>query len=64
MSAVQQGQSDIFTFNLISGSYERLTNDFYDDLNPRFIENSTKIVFSSNRNSDTLIMGENPILKP
>ncbi|HPA12056.1 MAG TPA: hypothetical protein PK692_00560 [Bacteroidales bacterium] len=58
MSAVQQGQSDIFTFNLISGSYERLTNDFYDDLNPRFIENSTKIVFSSNRNSDTLIMGE------
>lgn len=54
LSAVQEGQSDIFTFNLISGSYERITNDIFDDLNPRFLENSTKIIFSSNRISDTL----------
>lgn len=57
LSAVQGGQCDIFTFNLISGSPERITNDIYDDLNPRFTENSTKIVFSSNRPGDTLVTG-------
>jgi hypothetical protein len=61
ISAVQEGQSDIFTFNLVSGSYERLTNDIYDDLHPRFIENTTKIVFSSNRISDTLAPGQKGI---
>ncbi|MBE0637722.1 MAG: hypothetical protein IH598_04320 [Bacteroidales bacterium] len=58
LSAVQEGQSDIFTFNLVSGSYDRITNDIYDDLHPRFIESSTKIIFSSNRTSDTLQAGE------
>lgn len=58
LSAVQEGQCDIYTFNLVSGSYDRITNDIYDDLHPRFIENSTKIIFSSNRTSDTLQMGE------
>lgn len=57
ISAVQEGQSDIFTFNLVSGGYERITNDIYDDLNPRFIGSSTKITFSSNRTSDTLKTG-------
>lgn len=53
-SGVQNGQSDIFTFNLISGSYERITNDIFDDFYPRFIEGTSRIVFSSNRISDTL----------
>jgi len=58
LSAVQKGQSDLFLFRISSGSYEQLTNDVYDDLNPAFIENSTKIIFSSNRESDTLKFGE------
>jgi hypothetical protein len=53
MSAVVKGQSDIFLFNISSGSYEQITNDIYDDLNPRFV-NRRMIVFSSNRISDTL----------
>jgi hypothetical protein len=53
-SAVQKGQSDIFVYNIIAGSYEQITKDVYDDLNPRFIEHSSKIIFSSNRNNDTI----------
>jgi len=54
MSAVQNGQTDIFVFNVASSTIEPVTKDFYDDLNPRFINKSTEIVFSSNRTNDTL----------
>ncbi len=54
MSAILKGQSDLFIFNVASNSYEQLTNDSYNDLNPRFINNNSEIVFSSNRPVDTL----------
>ncbi len=54
MSAVQKGQSDIFVFNIASGSFEKITNDLYTDLHPVFINHSRDIVFSSNRINDTL----------
>jgi Tol biopolymer transport system component len=53
-SAVQKGQSDIYVYNIIAGSYEQITKDVYDDLNPRFINHSNEIIFSSNRDNDTL----------
>ncbi len=58
MSAVQKGQSDIFVYNIASGSHEQITRDRYNDLNPRFISNSSGIVFASNRVSDTLRFDE------
>ena len=54
MSAVKQGQSDIYIFNIAASSFTRITDDIYSELNPRFINNSTQIVFSSNRENDTL----------
>jgi Tol biopolymer transport system component len=54
LSAVQKGQSDIFVFDIPSGSHFQLTNDIFDDLNPHFFQNTKNIVFSSNRFSDTL----------
>lgn len=57
MSAIQNGQSDIFVFTAGSNAYEQITKDVYDDMSPRFIEHSTKIVFSSNRPDDTLKNG-------
>ena len=54
MSAVQRGQSDIYVYHIGSNSYDQITKDNYDDLYPRFIKNSTEIVFSSNRISDTI----------
>lgn len=57
-SGDKQGQNDIFIFTISSGSFEQVTNDIYDDLNPRFLENSNSIIFSSNRTSDTMTWGE------
>jgi len=54
MSAIQKGQSDLFVFNLRTRTYEQLTKDFYDDLQPRFVHDGSAIVFSSNRVNDTL----------
>jgi len=59
-SAVKQGQSDVFVFNIAASSFNRITNDIYSELNPRFINNSSQIVFSSNRVNDTL--GKEPDL--
>ncbi|MFZ4706386.1 MAG: hypothetical protein ACOYMF_10310 [Bacteroidales bacterium] len=53
-SAVQRGQSDIFIYTIASNSFEQLTHDEYNDLYPRFIDSGKKIIFSSNRITDTL----------
>ncbi|MCK9218865.1 MAG: hypothetical protein M0P47_02300 [Bacteroidales bacterium] len=53
-SAVQKGQSDIYVYNIASGSYEQITKDIYDDLNPHFIHQSRDIIFASNRVNDTI----------
>ena len=58
LSAVQKGQSDLFVYNIASGSHEQITKDIYDDLNPRFINHSNDIIFSSNRVSDTIRFDE------
>jgi len=58
LSAVQKGQSDIFVYNIASGSHEQITKDIYDDLNPRFINHSRNIIFSSNRVNDTIRFDE------
>jgi WD40 repeat protein len=54
MSAVQNGQSDVFVYNIAASSFYNITNDIFSELNPRFINNSKQIVFSSNRVNDTL----------
>jgi hypothetical protein len=54
MSAVVNGQSDIYVYNLASHTYETITKDIWDDLNPQFIKNSSEIIFSSNRPDDTI----------
>lgn len=54
LSASKRGTTDIYVYHLTSGSIEQLTEDIADDLNPRFIDNSSKIIFSSNRPPDSL----------
>jgi len=54
MSAANRGQSDIFLYQVIGNNQEQLTNDIWDDLNPRFVDNDTRIIFASNRQDDTL----------
>jgi hypothetical protein len=62
LSAVMKGKTDLFVYNLSSGSSEQITNDASDELNPKFINNSKKIIFASNRLSDTI--SEDKSVKP
>ncbi len=54
MSAVVNGKTDIYVFDVNSRSQEQLTNDFYDDRHPVFINNDSKMIFSSNRVNDSM----------
>ncbi|NVO20818.1 MAG: PD40 domain-containing protein [Bacteroidetes bacterium] len=54
MSAVQKGQSDIYLYNIAANTVVPVTRDSYNDLNPHFLQKSSKIIFSSNRPDDTL----------
>ncbi|MDQ3190278.1 MAG: hypothetical protein M3Q58_01655, partial [Bacteroidota bacterium] len=53
-SAVLNGQSDIYTYNIGANTQKQITNDIFDDLNPRYINDGKQIVFSSNRTDDTI----------
>ena len=61
-SATRKGQSDLFIYDMISRRERQLTNDAHDDLYPRFVDGSSKIIFSSNRNSDKLGAPSSPLL--
>src|SRR4029077_12607163 len=53
LSAVRSGQTDIFVYKIDNQSYDQITNDIYDDLDPSFVAfpNKTGIIYSSNRPS-------------
>ncbi|MCB0402755.1 MAG: PD40 domain-containing protein [Flavobacteriales bacterium] len=53
-SGVYKGQSDLYLYYTGPNTHKKLTNDKFDDLDPRFIENSTQIAFTSNRTTDSL----------
>lgn len=64
MSAVRQGRPNIFVFELASNTHRQITDDFYTDLYPTFVEGTRQIVFSSNRPGDTLHRQEFPGEQP
>lgn len=56
MSAVQNGQTDIYLYTIASTTTRKLTDDYYDDLYPAYInaDSMRGIMFSSNRETDTV----------
>jgi hypothetical protein len=48
-SAVENGYSDIYIFNVAAGTYRKITNDLADDFHPRYTSNGKELLFSSNR---------------
>jgi hypothetical protein len=54
LSADYEGKNDLYLISSRRDKIRRLTNDIYDDLDPSFIPNTNRIVFSSNRTTDTL----------
>jgi hypothetical protein len=64
-SGVVNGQSDIYVYSNAAHTYEPITKDIYDDMNPRFTNNSTEIIFSSNRPGDSIAYDiESNLLSP
>lgn len=53
-SGINHGYTDIYVHSVAANSNEQITNDIADDLNPRFINNSKDIIFSSNRVVDSI----------
>lgn len=55
ISGVRSGQTDIFVYKISTQTYDQVTNDIYDDLDPSFVAfpNKTGIIYSSNRPSAT-----------
>ena len=54
LAGVQNGQSDIYTYNVKSNVAKWVTKDLYDDKEPHYSPSGNKIIFSSNRLNDTL----------
>lgn len=53
-TGTRMGKTDIYVYDIPSSTSEQVTNDFADDNHPRFVENDSKIIFNSDRISDTL----------
>ncbi|HZI52373.1 MAG TPA: hypothetical protein VFD56_01615 [Chitinophagaceae bacterium] len=53
LSGIRSGQTDIFVYKLDAQTFDQITNDVYDDLDPAFVAfpNKTGIIYSSNRPS-------------
>ena len=67
LSAVKNGHTDIYTFEIQNEKIKQITNDVYDDLDASFVAfpNKTGIIFSSNRpnpaakSGDTILPSNN-----
>ncbi|MEZ4740352.1 MAG: hypothetical protein R2818_13580 [Flavobacteriales bacterium] len=53
-SAVREGRTDLYYYHVIGNRQEQLTDDQFDDLEPRFVDGDKRIIFSSDRHGDTL----------
>jgi hypothetical protein len=52
-SGVNEGQSDLYLYNILGNTQKKLTDDVYDDLSP-IIDEDSKVFFVSNRMNDSL----------
>lgn len=53
-SGVNEGQSDLYLYNVLGNTQKKLTDDVYDDLLPTVNEEGSKVFFVSNRMNDSL----------
>jgi hypothetical protein len=63
LSADRNGDNDLYLISLRRNSIKKITSDFYDDINPRFVPGTSSIIFSSNRASDTIDVAGRDIQK-
>lgn len=54
LSATRNGKTDIYLLSVRRNKIRQLTNDYFDDITPSFIPGTNTILFSSNRENDTI----------
>lgn len=54
LSADIKGQNDIYLLSIKRNRVKRVTNDQYDNINPKFVPNTKAIIFASNRDTDSM----------
>jgi hypothetical protein len=64
-SAVKNGHSDIYSYDIAHDQLKQITNDVYDDLDPSFVSfpGKTGIIFASNRPSADTKGSDTSLLK-
>ena len=60
LSGVVDGQTDLYTYSVSGGKLTQITDDLYDELTPKYSNHSKKIIFTSNRVSDTIFKDISP----
>lgn len=65
LSAVKNGRTDIFTYDIENEKVKQITNDVYDNLDASYVAfpNKTGIIFSSNRPSAAVKGGDTSLMK-
>ncbi len=58
LSATSHGKPDIYVMNLFSHTVQQVTNDCFTDLNPVFSHDGKNILFSSNRDTTIIDVGQ------
>jgi hypothetical protein len=63
ISGIRSGQTDIYVYKIDKQTFDQVTNDVYDDLDPSFVAfpNKTGIIFSSNRPNANAISTEDSL---
>lgn len=64
MSAVSKGRTNLYVFNMLTRSQEQITDDLYDYLHPDFLPDGNRIIFSSNRPDNQLVVRGRDKTKP
>lgn len=63
-SAAFHGFTNLYLYTVQGNAHKKITDDRWDDCHPKFVDNSTKIIFVSNRKRDTLGIDRKDDLTP
>ena len=64
MSAVSKGRTNLYVFNMLTRSQVQITDDLYDYLYPEFLPDGKRIIFSSNRPDNQIVVRGRDKTKP
>ena len=56
MSGVRNGKLDLFIFNNSTNIFKQITDDFWDEKDPKWLDGNTSFSFTSNRTSDSVLI--------